>query len=51
MDAGKHPIIEQRVGLSQIDDVEFGRLISSKVRHFEIEPLRIAFSIEVVLQD
>ena len=46
----QHAIVEQRVIFAHVDDVYFERLLFGRVVHSEIEPLRVALCVDVVLQ-
>lgn len=47
---GQQPIVEQRIWFPEVDDIEFNRLIFGDIGHPEVEPLRVALGIEVILQ-
>ena len=46
-----HPVVVQTVRLQQVYDVESVRLARSGICHLEIEPLRLAFGVEVWLEN
>ena len=48
-----HTMVEQRILLDHIDDVDFDFqiFIGGVVLSFEVEPLVVAFSVDIVLQD
>ena len=44
-----HPIVEHRITLRVILNVEFDWVISSRILHSEVKPLGVAFGIDIVL--
>ena len=50
IDAGEQSIVEERIWFSQIDDIEFDMFVFGRIGDPEVKPLRIAFGIDVVLE-
>lgn len=50
VEAGQESIVEEGVSLAQVDDVEFDVSVLGGVDQPEVEPLRVALSVEVILK-
>ena len=50
MNTRKHTIVKERIWLSEIDYVQFKKFIGRQIFNPKIKPLRIAFSVDIILQ-
>lgn len=50
IDTRQQTIVEKRIRFPQINNVDLYRSIFGEIGYSEVEPLRVAFSVEVVLQ-
>ena len=46
-----HPIVEERIRLLHVDDVQFDVFIFGGILYAKVEPLGVSFCIEVILQN
>ena len=46
-----HPIVEERIRLLHVDDIQFDVFIFGGILYAKVEPLGVSFCIEVILQN
>lgn len=46
-----HPIVEERIRLLHVDDIQFDAFIFGGILDVKVEPLGVSFCIEIILQN